>query len=226
MNRRILLIGGGVLLLMLAVVLSPWVLQHVAFFKVRQIELVGVKYHSPGRLVRALDIESDRNLFESLGDIEESAAELPGVVAVQAERRLPGTLTIVVEERVPIAFVPTSTGLLAIDAEAHPLTYDPTESGLDLPIVTSADSTLARVLASVRAADSMLYENVEAARLSGGDAVILELGAAEVILRREPTYDEIRAAALVRRHLTATGRPYDELDVRFEGRVIVRGSGV
>jgi cell division protein FtsQ len=177
-------------------------------------------------MVRELGIEPDRNLFDPLGDIEERVTAFPGVVSAKAERRLPGTLTIVVTERVPIAFVPTSTGLLAIDAEAHPLTYDPTESGLDLPILESADSVLARVLAIVWLADSSLYEHVEAARLGGENDVILELGEAEVILRREPTFDEIYAVGLVQRHLTAAGRLYEELDVRFEGRVIVRGSGV
>jgi hypothetical protein len=106
------------------------------------------------------------------------------------------------------------------------LTYDPTESGLDLPIVQRADTVLARVLAIVWAADSVLYEHVDVARLGENRVVILELGSTEVILRQEPTIDEVKAVALVRRHLTATGRPYDELDVRFEGRVIVRGSGV
>jgi hypothetical protein len=226
MKRRVLVVVGGALMLGLAWAFSPLVFQHVSFFRVRQIELVGVHFHSPDRLLKALDIESDRNLFESLSDIEERAVALPGVVSAKAKRRMPGTLTIVVEERAPVAFVPTSTGLLAIDAEAHPLTYDPTESGLDLPIVQRADTVLARVLAIVWAADSVFCEHVDAARLGENRVVILELGSTEVILRQEPTIDEVKAVALVRRHLTATGRPYDELDVRFEGRVIVRGSGV
>jgi cell division protein FtsQ len=226
MKRRLPYVVSGVLILVLLGVLSPLLLRHVSFFRVRQIELVGVVNHSPTQLLKALDIEHDRNLFESLRDIEETAATLPGVVAARAERRMPGTLKIVVEERLPVAFVPTSTGLLAIDAGANPLTYDPTESGLDLPVLQTADTALARVLATVWAADSALYGHVETARFRGDDDVILELEAANVILRREPTIEEIKAVALVRRHLTTTGRPYNELDVRFEGRVIVRGSGV
>ena len=226
MRRRVLLVAAGLVMFVLAIAFAPRALRHVAFFRVRQVELIGVRFHSPERLVEALVIEPDRNLFDPLRDIEERAAELPGVVFAKAKRRMPGTLTIEVGEREPIAFAPTSTGLLAIDAEAHPLTYDPTATGLDLPIVQSADSVLARVLATVWTADSALYKHVDAARLGDGDVVILELGPTDVILRREPTTDEIRAVGLVRRHLTVTGRPYDELDVRFEGRVIVRGSGV
>ena len=226
MRHRALVVVVGSLTLVLALAFSPRVLRHVAFFRVRQIELTGVRYHSPERLVEMLALAPDRNLFEPLRDIEERAAELPGVKFAKAKRRMPGTLTIEVEERVPIAFAPTSTGLLALDAEARPLTYDPTATGLDLPIVQRADSVLARVLAAVWMADSALYKHVDAARLGDGDVVILELGPTDVILRREPTSDEIRAVGLVRRHLAATGRPYDELDVRFEGRAIVRGNGV
>jgi hypothetical protein len=226
MKRRALYAVCGVLTLVLLSVFSPLLLRHVSFFRLRQIELVGVANHSPTQFLKALDIERDRNIFESLSDIEEKAEGLSGVVAAKAKRRMPGTLTIVVEERLPVAFVPTSTGLLAIDAGANPLTYDPTVSDLDLPLVQSADTALARVLAAVCAVDSTLYGHVETARFRGDDAVILELGTAAVILRREPTIEDIKAVGLVRRHLTATGRPYDELDVRFEGRVIVRGSGV
>ena len=226
MTRRGLVVASGLVTLALAIGFSPIVLRHVEFFRIRQVELVGVRFHSPERLVQALDLAPDRNLFESLREIEEIAAELPGVKFAKAKRRMPGTLTIEVEERVPVAFAPTSTGLLALDAEAHPLTYDPTSTGLDLPIVQRADSVLARVLATVLTADSALYIHVDAARFGDGDVVILELGPTKVILRTEPTTDAIRAVGLVRRHLIATGRSYDELDVRFEGRVIVRGSGV
>lgn len=225
MKRRVLVVAAGMVTLALAMAFSPRVLRHVEFFRVRQVELVGVRYHSPERLLRALDLALDRNLFETLRDVEERAVALPGVVFAKAKRRMPGTLTIEVEERVPVAFVPTSTGLLALDAEARPLTYDPTATGLDLPIVQRADSVLARVLATVWTADSALFKHVDAARMGDGDVVILELGSTDVILRKEPTTDEIRAVGLVRRHLTVTGRPYNELDVRFEGRVIVRGAG-
>lgn len=226
MSRRALVAAAGFVTIALAVAFSPFVLRHVGFFRIRQVELIGVNFHSPQRLVEALDLAPDRNLFESLRDVEQRAGGLSGVIVAKAKRRMPGTLTIEVEERVPVAFSPTSTGLLALDADAHPLTYDPTDSGLDLPIVQRADSALARVLGAVLAADSELYSQVDAARFGNGNVVILEIGSAEVILRTEPTDDEIRSVGLVRRHLQATERPYAELDARFEGRVIVRGGGV
>lgn len=225
MKRRAIVASAVVVVFLLFPALLPEALSHVAFFRIRQVELIGVRHHSPNLFVQELNLEPDRNLFDSLREIEERAQELPGVVFAKAKRRMPGTLTIEVGERVPVAFVPTSTGMLAVDAEAHPLAYDPAATGLDLPIVPRADSVLVRALATVLVADSALYGLVNGARFGDGDAVILELGSIDVILRREPTTDEIRAVGLVRRHLTATERPYDELDVRFKGRVIVRGSG-
>ncbi len=221
-------IGGAACLLAAAsgIALLPWMLSHIGFFTVRQVELIGVRYHSPERLLEALELEPDRNLFDPLGEVEERALELPGVLFAKAKRRMPGTLTIEVGEAVPVAFVPTSTGLLALDAAANALAYDPTATGLDLPIVPQADSALVRVLAAVSTEDSTLYERVNGARFGEGDMVVLELGRKSVILPKEPTIDDIRAVALVRRHLATVGHSYDELDARFEGRVLVRGSGV
>jgi len=223
---RVSSVALALAVLALAGVVSPWVLRHTPFFNVRQVELIGVRHHSPEQLLEALELAPDRNLFESHRDVEERASALPGVIFAKAKRRMPATLKIEVVERLPVAFVPTSSGLLALDSEANPLTYDPTENGLDLPIVESADSVLARILAAVWTVDSGFHRQVDAARLGDGDMVVLQVGTTEVLLRQGSTTEDIRAVELVRRHLQATGRRYDELDARFEGRVIVRGSGV
>jgi hypothetical protein len=54
--------------------------------------------------------------------------------------------------------------------------------------------------------------------------VLLELGPRRVLLRGIPTIDDVQAVAAVRRHLAASGRPYTELDARFEGWVVTRRS--
>ncbi len=225
MKRRYLITSVVIAATIIGAFLTPFLMRRSAFFQIRQIQLVGVHFHAPDRLIRALDLAPDRNLFESLSEIEERATALPGVESAKAKRRMPGTLTIVVEEVVPVAFLSTSTGMLALDAEGTPLTYDATATGLDLPIVETADSTLTGVLSSVLNVDSTLFQDVDAAKFAGEDFVIIEIGQTDVIMRREPTKDDINAVAMVRRHLMTTGRPFDELDVRFEGRVIVRWSG-
>jgi hypothetical protein len=74
----------------------------------------------------------------------------------------------------------------------------------------------------VRLADSALYHEVDLARPGSGGAVILDLGRQHVRLSGVPTTDEVRAVGLVRRHLLATGRGFEELDGRFADRVYVR----
>jgi cell division protein FtsQ len=196
----------------------------VTFFQVRQVELVGLRYLAPERVLRELPLAQNRHLFDPTDDVERSAAAIPGVVDVEVERRLPGTLRLVFTERLPVAFAPNEAGLLPLDARGRPLPYDPAVTGFDLPIVPRPDSVLVRTLAQVRAADSVLFQHVDAVRRGAGETVILELGARRVLLRAIPTRADIRAVEAVRRHLVREGLAYDALDARFEGRVFVRRS--
>jgi hypothetical protein len=100
--------------------------------------------------------------------------------------------------------------------------YDPARCGLTLPLVARADTTLVRALCTVRLGDSALYHAVDLARPGPGGAVILDLGRHHVRLSGVPTTDEVRAVGLVRRHLQATGRAFEELDGRFADRVYVK----
>jgi cell division protein FtsQ len=197
----------------------------VAFFRVRQLELVGLKYLAPEQILREMPFEGERHLFDPTGDMVDRASAIPGVADVKAQRRLPGTLRLVFTERLPVAFAPNEQGLLPLDARGRPLPYDPAATGFDLPIVPRADTSLVRTLAQVRMADSVLFQQVDAARRGAGETVILELGRRQVLLRAIPTRADIRAVELVRRHLTQEGQAFDALDARFEGRIFVRRSG-
>jgi cell division septal protein FtsQ len=207
---------------LLAIPVAPLVLRQVDFFRVRRVELLGVRYLAPETLLDALRLSPDRNLFDDNGPVADRAAAIPGVVNVRVVRRLPATLRVEITERVPVAFAPTEAGLVAFDAEARSLPYDPTASGLDLPLVPRPDTVLIRVLGVVRAADSLLFREVDAARRGRGDMVILELEQRQVLLQAIPQTADVRAVEAVRRHLVANGRPFDQLDARFAGWIIVR----
>src|SRR6185295_16534033 len=136
---------------------------------------------------------------------------------------LPGTLRVTIVERVPVALVPGPQAMTVLDCDGRPLPYDPAATGVDLPIVERQDSLLTAVLCAVRAADTALFQAVDGARHAGGaGAVTLEMGAQRVIVRSAPGTDDIRAVGAVRRTLAATGRPWDELDARYAGWVVVR----
>lgn len=216
---------GALVLLPVAAWLSPLALRRVDFFKVRRVELVGVRYLAPETVLEALKLEPDRNLFDDNGPPERRAGAIPGVVRANVRRRLPATLRVELVERVPVAFVPGDSGLVPLDEEARVLPYDPAESGLDLPIVPLIEPAVVRALGVVRLADSALYQEVVAARRGGRNTIILELEQQQVLLQEIPDVGDIRSVEAVRRHLVANGRPFDQLDARFAGWVIVRRGG-
>jgi hypothetical protein len=216
--RQALVLGGAALVGMLGLIL----VRQVPFFRIRRIEVTGVRYLEPARVVAALALEDGQNLFDPLGDAGRRVRALEAVEAVRLDRRVPGTLRVVVVERPPAALLSTREGMVALDCAGHQLPYDPARSGLALPLVARRDTLLVRALCVVRVADSALYDAVDLARAGPGGAVILDLGRTHVRLRGMPTTDEVRAVGLVRRHLLATGRGFSEIDGRYAERVYVK----
>lgn len=225
MTARAWGVGAGAGLVVAVMWLSPLTLRHLGFFRVRQVELVGLRYLAPESVLVTLGLATDQNLFDSKRAVERRVEALPGVVQARLERRLPGTLRVVVVEREAVAFAPGPAGLVALDSAARPLPYDPALTGLDLPIIPRPDTALARTLWQVRVSDSALFREVQSARRMGSDAVVLELGSQELVVRCEPSGDQIRAIGAVRDHLTATGQRVRRLDARFAGRVFARRGG-
>jgi cell division septal protein FtsQ len=223
MRRQHLLLGAGVLALGTAAALVPQLLRRVDFFRVRQVELAGLRYSAPEQVLATLQLEPERNVFDPLGDVERRAASVPGVSTVRIARRLPGTLHVVFVEEDPIAFARGQEGLVPLGVDARPLPYDPSLTGFDLPIVEQADSQLTQLLALVRNTDTTLFQLVDGARRGPGDAIILELGAQRVLFRAAPLRSRIRDVQTVRWHLLRNRISFHELDARFDGGVVVRG---
>ena len=202
----------------------PRALARVTFFRVREIDLVGVKYLSPDALIAALRLSAGASVFDDAHLLADRVKGMNGVADAAVIRRLPGTLEILVTEVEPAAFAPATRGgrLVAVDAAARPLPFDPERTGLDLPVVATADSGLVGVLALVQAVDPALFQRITGARNSKRGDVLLELDAHRVLLRRDAGPDVIRAVVRVGQDLAATGREYAELDARFAGQVVVR----
>ena len=221
--RRATLIVGGAIAAVLAVGwLVPFGLRQIAFFRVRQVEIVGLRYLAPADVLERIDLERDRNVFDPLGSLERRVAAVPGIVEFDMSRRLPGSLRITIHEEAPIAFARGKDGLVPIDLDAHPLPYDPAETGFDLPIVARPEAELTRVLGMVRRVDPDLYEEIDGARRGQGESVILEFGEKRLLLRAAAGEADIRDVETVRRHLDRNAVPYRELDARFGGWVVVR----
>ncbi len=202
----------------------PRALRRLEFFRVRRVEIAGIHYLAPATIIAALGLDARSSVFDDLEASTRGLRLIPGVRSADLNRRLPGTLEIVVEEAVPVALAPGGAGLALLDSSGQVLPFDPAVSAPDLPIAASADRSVARVLATVRASEPGLFDRVEAAWRVRGD-VVLDIGGRRLWFGPVPTAEDIRAVTAVVQDLARQRREYAELDGRFAGQVIVRRTG-
>jgi cell division septal protein FtsQ len=220
------LIQGGILGVVLAVLLlwygTPRLLRRLDFFRVRRVEIAGLQYLAPSKVIAALELNTRSSVFDDLLAAGSGVRALPGIQSAVVRRRLPGTLEIVVDEAVPVALAPRGASLALLDSSGQVLPFDPSASAPDLPIAASADRVVARVLARVRESDPVLFGRVGAAWRVRDD-VVLDLDGRRLWFGPTVTAEDIRAVMAVAQDLARQGRSYQELDGRFAGQVIVRG---
>lgn len=225
---RVVLWVGAVMSVMVIWMAAPVALRRVAFFRVRQVELVGIRYLDADRVLAALRLSSEASVFDDTEILAERLRGLDGVADASVVRRPPASLKVIVREVEPVALVANARGALGVvDAESRTLPFDMTN--LDLPIVRDSDRAVVHVLARVQAFDPALFQAIDAARRTetqrGRGDVVLELGAHRVLLNRDVGPEVIQAVMLVARDLAAKARSYTELDGRFAGQVVVRRRG-
>ena len=205
---------------------APFALRQVPLFRVRQIELVGVRNLTPDAVIAALRLSPHASVFGDTRLLADRVRGLAGVADARVVRRLPAALLVEVREVEPAALTPARGGLVPVDAAGRPLPFDPARSGLDLPIAAAGDSGVgvAGVLALIQSVDPALFQTIAGARAvtRGAGGVLLEIGSHRVVVGRDAGPEVIRAVVLVAQDLAAKGRAYGELDARFGGQVIVR----
>ena len=222
-SRRVLWWAGAAMGALALWMAAPLALRRVAFFRVRQVELVGIRHLDADRVLAALRMSPRASVFDDTDVLAERLRRLDGVADATVLRRPPASLKVIVREVEPVALVANARGALGVvDADGRAL---PFELGtLDLPVVQAADSGVVGVLARVQAFDPQLYQSIDAARrfdAQRGD-VLLELGKHRLLLSPNAGPEVIQAVTLVARDLAAKSRPYAELDGRYAGQVIVR----
>lgn len=219
--RRAVIIAVGVAGLVALWAAAPALLRRFEFFRVRQIELVGVRHLAPDAVIAALRLRAEASVWDELDVLTGRVRRLHGVADARVVRRLPGALRVIVREVEPVAFVPGPRGLTVLDAAARPLSFDPTRSALDLPVAASADTVVIGLLARIQDTDPELFREVTAARRLRG-TVVIELGTRRLLLRGSAGPEVIQGVVLVAQDLAARGRAYQELDARYAGQVVVR----
>jgi cell division septal protein FtsQ len=199
----------------------PKVLHRLDFFRIRRVEIAGLQYLPPAKVVAALGLDPDASVFDDLDAAGRRLRGLPGVATAAVRRRLPGTLEIVLSEAVPVALAPRHGGLALLDSSGKVLPFDPAASAPDLPVAASADKSVARVLASVQEHDPVLFARVRTAWRVRDD-VLLDVDGRRFWFGPAVTAEDIRAVMAVAQDLARRGRKYQELDGRYAGQVIVR----
>ena len=228
-RRRAVGAVGGSGLIALSWFGAPLALRQVALFRVRQIELVGIRNLAPDAVIAALRLDPRASVFTDTRLLADRVRGLTGVADARVVRRLPSALMVEVKEVEPAALAPPIQrgGLVPVDAAGRPLPFDPARTALDLPIAASRDSGVVGVLALIQSVDPTLFQTITGARAArggggSGGGVVLELGAHRVLVARDAGPEVIRAVVQVAQDLNAKGRPYVELDARYAGQVVVR----
>jgi cell division protein FtsQ len=214
------LLGALLLGVVLWFVLPPF-LGGLEFFRIRQVEVRGLKNLEASTVVKALKLPSRASVFDRVGPVKRRVEAMPGVVHAEVSRRPPGTLRVTIEEALPVALVATSNRLQPVDANGKVLPFDATVGAEDLPLIRQPDSLVTRFLGRLQQLDATLYGRVVAGWRSQKD-IVIQVDNQRYWFRPAATAEDIRAVTAVAQDLARKGRAFAELDGRFAGYVVVR----
>ncbi len=218
------LILGGLLLVLSGWFGLPRLLRGLAFFRVRRVEFVGLRYLTPAQLLPAVHLPAGASVFDRPRGLAARLDSIPGVLDARVGRRLPGTLRVTITELSPVALAPGKRGMLLVDGQGRTLAYDPAAATPDLPVVSRPDSAAAALLDRIRQVDPGLFGRISTASRSGQD-VLLAVEGKRVWLRADATAEAIDAVMAVAEDLARQGRAWSELDGRYTLQVVVRQGG-
>jgi cell division septal protein FtsQ len=98
----------GLLFLVAVIMAAAWgaraAAREMAFFRVRAVEVRGVRYLQPNDIISRLKIDTVASLWDDLEPYRQRIRQHPQVSDVHITRRMPGTLVVTIEERVPTPF--------------------------------------------------------------------------------------------------------------------------
>ncbi|HET7564976.1 MAG TPA: FtsQ-type POTRA domain-containing protein, partial [Gemmatimonadaceae bacterium] len=169
-----------------------------------------------------LEVDTTMSVWDDVRPLERRIATLPQVSAVTIDRKLPGTLVIHVTEDLPVAFVPSRSGLQAVDSAGRVLPIDASRVDVDLPVIAARDTALLRLLTEVRGSLPSVYDRLSDARRVEGGELVLTLPEAVVRAEAGVTVSRLADIIPVERDLARRGAHVAELDLRFRDQVIAR----
>jgi cell division protein FtsQ len=194
----------------------------LSFFRVRSVEVSGVRYLSPPEVVRRLGVDTLASVWADLAPLARRVEGHPQVAAAVVSRRLPGTLVVRITENPPVALVAARGGLGAYDAKGRLLPIDPSRAALDLPVAAARDTALFRLLADLRGAAPALYDRVSEVRRERRNEVLLAIPPLTVRAMLDVAPARLGEILPVEHDLARRQARVAELDLRYRDQVIAR----
>src|SRR5215204_6527843 len=179
----------------IVVVASPWwgrfIASRLSYFRVRRVEIVGVRYLAPNDILSRLRVDTTRSVWDDPTPLERRVAAHPQVGTVSIRRKLPGTLVVSVVENMPIAMVSTESGFLVFDERGRQLPLDPSKVPVSLPIAARRDTALFRLLARVRAERPRIFARLSDVTRTGDREVLINFEGLPVRAMLDVTPDRL-----------------------------------
>lgn len=210
----------------LAVASAPWwgprVLGEFDFFRLRRVEVLGLRYLGPQVVVDRLGVDTTCSVWDDLEPYVARVAGHPLVARVSVRRRLPSTLVVVVEEVAPVAVAPGADGLRAYDAAGRVLPIDLSASPVDAPVLEKREPSVLALLARVQEEAPDLYARLDGVRAAADGELEFRVGTLPVRARAQVTPERLAEILPVVRDLDARGLRARELDLRYRDQVVAR----
>ncbi len=223
-RARVILVA----VLLIAMGSSPWwgprVLSHLAFFRVRKIEVLGARYTPVGEVLARLGQDTVHSVWQPLEPLEKRVASHPQVAHASITRKLPGTIVVSITERRPVALTPTPRGLAAVDDTGRQLPLDPSRTPIDVPVVntTPHDTALFHLLGTLQQNAPGMYAQISSVVRSGSQELIFTLPAFRVRAMTNVTLARLSDIEPVEHDLAKRQVHPAELDLRYRDQVIAR----
>ena len=223
-SRWRLVLGAAVLLMLLASPLwVPRTLAHLAFFRVRKVEVLGLRYAPAAEVLARLRVDTTRSVWDPLDPLAARVMAHPQIESAVVTRKLPGTLVVEVTERRPVALVPVGAELRAVDERGVTLPLDPSRTPVDAPVITTPpDVRVYHLLGQMQREAPRLYARISSIRPADGGDLLLQVGDVPVRTMTSVTLARLSDIEPVERDLARRQLRAAELDLRYRDQVIAR----